>query len=440
VTAAAQPSFAVASEAPHLTAALAALAVIACGLVAVQLYAWQLEQRYVRSLTGAITPWHHKSHSLAIDRLAFSQPDLLPVYGSSELIVGAPHDADELFKDYPTGFRPFEVATSAATPIIMMMRLASMGAALAGRRVVISITPAEFYRPHLEQPSYKANFSRVQATTLAFDSNIPYRLRRAAAQRMLQYPTTVADDPILRWGLESLADRSGFGQARYAAVLPLGLLQAAVLRLADHWQFITFVHQHPELHRSETVVPVPINWATLEAHVDNDALHRAPNNPFGFRDDYWTANGYKLERPMDRSRLMPVVPLMVNGLHHEPRNLEWRDFALLLDIVHSLGGRPLVVSAPLSGPFLDYWGVTSVERAQYYDELRDRTSHDGVPLVDFADHDEDRGFVRDPESHLNDKGWVRFDEVLDAWFHGAPVPDMEPALAPPASASTPLPH
>ena len=144
--------------------------------------------------------------------------------------------------------------------------------------------------------------------------------------------------------------------------------RAAALRLADHWQFITFVHQHPELHRSETVVPVPINWATLEARVDNDALHQVQNNPFGFRDDYWTANGYKLERPMDRSRLMPVVPLMVNGLHHEPRNLEWRDFALLLDIVRSLGGQPLVVSAPLSGPFLDYWGVTSVERAQYYDE------------------------------------------------------------------------
>ena len=60
MTAAARPSFAGALEAPHLTAALAALAVMACGLVAVQVYAWQLEQRYVRSLTGAITPWHEK--------------------------------------------------------------------------------------------------------------------------------------------------------------------------------------------------------------------------------------------------------------------------------------------------------------------------------------------------------------------------------------------
>ena len=422
---------------------LAALAVIACGLVAVQLYAWQLEQRYVRSLTGAITPWHHKSHGLAIDRLAFSQPDLLPVYGSSELIVGAPHDADELFKDYPTGFRPFEVATSAATPIIMMMRLASMGAALAGKRVVISITPAEFYRPHLEQPSYKANFSRVQATTLAFDTGIPYSLRRDAAMRMLQYPTTIADDPILRWGLESLADRSAVRTGpicRGPSARPAPGGGARPLRTTGSSS--PSCTRHPELHRSETVVPVPINWANARsARRQRRRCIESSNNPFGFRDDYWTANGYKLQQPMDRARLLPVVPLMVNGLHHEPRNLEWRDFALLLDIVRSLGGQPLVVSAPLSGPFLDYWGVTPVERAQYYDELRDRTSHDGVPLVDFADHDEDRGFVRDPESHLNDKGWVRFDEVLDAWFHGAPVPDMEPrACAVPRRAPTPLPR
>jgi len=440
VTAAARPSFAGVPEAPHLAAAALALAVTICCLLAVQLYAWHLEQCYVHSLTGAMTPWKEKSRGLVIDRLALNQSDLLLVYGSSELIVGAPHDADHLFKHYPTGFRPFEVASTAATPIIMMMRLASMGTTLAGKRLVVSITPAEFYRPHLEQPSYKANFSRLQATTLAFDRDIPYGLRRAAARRLLQYPTTIADDPILRWGLESLADRSAFGQARYAAVFPLGLLQAFALRLADHWQFLMFMYQHPNLHRSDTVVPKPINWSKLEAQVDNDALHRNLNNPFGFREDYWAENQHKLERPMGRSALMPVVPLMVSGLHHEPRSLEWRDFALLLDIVRSLGGQPLVVSEPMSGPFFDYWGVTPVERAQYYDQLRDRTSYDGIPLVDFADHDGDHGFVRDPESHLNDKGWVRFDEVLDAWFHGAPVPDLEPALAPSASASAPLPH
>jgi D-alanine transfer protein len=425
VNAAAEPSFGGAPEAPHLAAAGAAVAIMACCLVAVQLHAWQLERQYVHPFASATAPWTGKNRGIAMERAAFAQSDLLPVFGSSELIVGSTHDADGVFRYYPTGFRPFAVASPATTPIIMMLRLGSLGTALRGKRVVITITPPEFYRPHLEQPSYNANFSRVQAVAVAFSIDIPCALRRSVAQRMLQYPATIADDPILRWGLEALTDRSQLGRVRYAAVLPLGLFQHVVLDLSEHWQFVAFVYRHPELHRSEAVVPRPIDWALLETHAAAEAASRGRNNPFGFDASYWNEHARRLQHPIDaRSArmLMPVIPLMVDGLHHEPRNLEWRDFALLLDVVHALGARPLVVSAPFAGPFLDYWGVTAYERAQYYEELRDRTSRNGVPLVDFADHDGDRDFDRDPEGHLTDKGWVHLDEVFDAWFHGAPLP------------------
>jgi D-alanine transfer protein len=419
VNAAARPFFRVAAEAPHLSAAGAALSVMACCLVAIQLYACKLEQRYVRTLASATTLWPEKSRAIAIQRWAFAQADLLPVYGSSELIIGSTHDADQIFKYYPTGFRPFAVASPAATPIIMTLRLGSLGAALHGKRVVITISPPEFYRPRLEQPSYNANFSRVQATALTFNRQIPYALRQAAARRMVQYPATIADDPILRWGLEALADGSPLGPVRYAAVLPLGMLQRAVLGLCDHWQFVVFVHRHPEAR---------------------NAANRGRNNPFGLDANYWRANAPRLQHPIDaRSARMPlqVISLMANGLRHEPRSLEWQDFALLLDIVRALGGQPLVVSAPFPGPFYDYWRMTADKRARYYAQVRAITSRERVPLVDFAEHDRDRGFIRDAQEHLTDKGWVQYDEVFDAFFHGAPVPGARPPTRVPAPASSP---
>ena len=322
----------------------------------------------------------------------------------------------------------------------MTLRLGSLGAALHGKRVVITISPPEFYRPRLEQPSYNANFSRVQAMALTFSRQIPYALRQAAARRMLQYPATIADDPILRWGLEALADKSPIGTVRYAAVLPLGLLQSAVLGLCDHWQFVAFVHRHPELHRSESVVPARIDWPSLEAVAASDAANRGRNNPFGLDAGYWLANAYRLQHPIDArsaQKPLPVISLMANGLRHEPRSLEWQDFALLLDIVRALGGQPLVVSAPFHGPFYDYWGMTADERARYYAQVRAITSRDRVPLVDFAEHDSDRDFVRDAQEHLTDKGWVQYDEVFDAFFHGAPVPGARPPTPVPAPAFSP---
>jgi len=251
---------------------------------------------------------------------------------------------------------------------------------------------------------------------------------------MVQYPTTIAGDPILRWGLEALADGSPIGPVRYAAVLPLGLLQSAVLGLCDHWQFVAFVHRHPQLHRSESVVPARIDWPSLEADAARDAANRGRNNAFGLDANYWRANAPRLQHPIDaRSarKVVPVIPLMVKGLRHEPSNPEWQDFALLLDIVRALGGQPLVVSAPFHGPFYDYWDVTADKRARYYAQVRAITSRDRVPLVDFAEHDRDRDFVRDAQGHLTDKGWVHYDEVFDAFFHNTRVPGVRrPTLVP----------
>jgi D-alanine transfer protein len=412
---------------------------MACCLVAIQLYACSLEQRYVRTLAPATTHWPEKSHAIAIQRSAFAQADLLPVYGSSELIIGSTHDADELFKYYPTGFRPFAVASAATTPIIMTLRLGSLGAALQGKRVVISISPPEFYRPQLEQPSYDANFSRLQATALTFSRQIPYALRQAAARRMVQYPTTIADDPILRWGVEALADRPPLGPVRYAAVLPLGLLQSTVLGLCDHWQFVAFVHRHRELHGSESVVPAPIDWTAVEADAAREAANRGRNNPFELDGNYWIGNGTRLQHPIDARGVhapLQVISLMAKGLRHEPRSLEWQDLALLLDIVRALGGHPLLVSAPFPGPFYDYWGMTADKRARYYAQVRAIASREHVPVVDFAEHDSDRGFIRDAQEHLTDKGWVQYDEVFDAFFHGAPVPGARPPTTVPAPASS----
>ena len=428
------------SEAPHLFAAGAAVSVMACCLVAVQLYAGALEQQYVRALAPATTRLPAKSHALAIQRKAFAQADLLPVYGSSELIIASTHDADRLFADFPTGFRPFAVASAAATPIILTLRLGSLGTAIQGKRVVISITPPEFYRPSNEQPSYNANFSRVQATALTFSREIPSALRRAAARRMLQYPATIANDPILRWGVEALADESPVGTVRYAAVLPLGLLQRAVLDLCEHWQFVAFVHRHPELHGSESAVPARIDWPSLESDAASDAANRSSNNPFGLDGNYWLTNATRLQHANGgRSGRKPllVISLMVKGLRREPRSLEWQDFALLLDIVQALGGKPLVVSAPFPGPFYDYWGMTAAERGRYYAQVRAITSRDHIPLVDFSEHDGERGFVRDAQEHLTDKGWVQYDEVFDAFFHGATVHGVRPSPRLPAPASSP---
>ena len=119
------------------------------------------------------------------------------------------------------------------------------------------------------------------------------------------------------------------------------------------------------------------------------------------------------------------------------RSQEWVDLELLLRELNELGARPLLLSMPIHGGWYDYFGVTYTARRAYYEKLRGISARYHVPVVDFADHDADRSFCRDPMGHLAPDGLLYYDQVLDGFFHDAIALQSElPASAPAASQGT----
>ena len=282
-------------------------------------------------------------------------------------------------------------------------------------------TPPLFYRPPLEQQSYVGNFTRLQATSLLFSNAIPRDLRARAAVRMRQYPSTLADDPLFERASAWLADGGLVARAAYAAAWPLGRLQDVVLGMQDHWAVVRYVRAHPRMGRGLTRAPAALDWTLLEAEARRESDAATRDNPFGFDPSYWDAHAAQLMSESEAATaggLVPVIKTVVLGLRNARESDEWRDLELLLETTRALGATPLVVATPFHGPFYDHWGVTREQRAAYYRQLRERCRKAGVPVVDFEAHDGDRGFVRDPESHLGAAGWVAAARVLDDFYHG----------------------
>src|SRR5438067_665624 len=101
------------------------------------------------------------------------------------------------------------------------------------------------------------------------------------------------------------------------------------------------------------------------------------------------------------------------------QSAEWTDLDLLLRGLAQLGARPIILSQPLAGAAFDQLRVRRSAREAYYDRFRRVTRPYGVPVIDFAEHDEDPFFVVNVRSHLSAKGWAYYDRALDAFFHGA---------------------
>jgi D-alanine transfer protein len=404
---------------PHLLAATFALLLLASGLAGGLLYARWLEREAIQALAAPIPD--QKLLGAALQREAFRHPELMPVYGSSE--IGAhPQQfrAQDFFRDAPTGFRVFAVGRRGVLPAILMQQLASVGSELRGKKLAIVLSPGWFFLGDAAEPTwYAGNFSRLQARALAFSLDLSVGFKQDAARRILQRPETLESDPTLRFALRQLASGDSLNLALYYATLPLGWLETFGLELQDHFETVLLIQRGGlEPPRSMPANARP-DWDSLEAQAERLSRESATNNRFGFDNVFWLQS---------RSYLLPMKGTRTDGWFYRSGDsaLGYSDLDLLLRELDELGAEPLLLSIPIAGSFYDYTGVDATARRVQYGKLRALARRHGDKLLDFADHDEDVYFVNDWRSHLSEKGWLYFDRALDAFYHAPPASRDQP--------------
>lgn len=396
---------------PHLTAGIAAVLLAAAALAAGLVYARAVERDAVHALAPQL--FALKPRGRALQQAAFAAPDLLPFFGSSDLRTPNPFHASALFREYPTDVTVFPLAQLGATSLIWLQALAANGAALADRRVAVSLAAHGFLDETVDRHAYAANFSRLHAAELAFSPRLSAALKGDVARRLLAYPETLRGDPLLRFALGLLADGSAASRLLYAALLPLGWLHTAALRLQDHWRTQAFLRAQVGL------APPPrqaaaLDWAALQAGADAATRAASDGNPLGIDAAVWRARGPDLAR--QKGRFTPERARRVLD-----RSEEWSDLALLLRVAAELGARPLLLAIPMQAPFHDHLGVPAAVRDAQRQRLRALAAAHGATLADFADVAAALPFTTDGTAHLSAAGWVRYDRALDAFAHGRPA-------------------
>ncbi len=404
---------------------LLALAVLAFGTV----YAQSLEDKYVHVLAPLMLP--QSNTGSALQQAGFQQPDLLMVYGSSEMLVedvtmtltygtstkipieSSSYGATQFFKNYPTGFTVYEIAKGGAYSLDIAQDLAAIGPELRGKKVVFSFTPSMFNEPEVTQLAYAADFSLLHANALVFDTQLDFETKRVAAQRMNDYPDTLKPDSVLQFAVQQLTCKCWYGSYLYDLTVPLGQLDTQIIRLQDHWAVMNYVWSHPNLNPQVVRKPEQVNWPGVISQAATSAKIYAHNNPYGIPNDSW--NAYFSKILVHRRRLGSADAGFVQRLNDSK---EWEDFDLVLQILKEMGAQPIILSRPIDGPIWSAMGLSPLGRQAYYIKLQNAVLPYGFSYIDFANHDGDRYFSIDPGSHTNREGWAYVDQALDAFFHG----------------------
>jgi D-alanine transfer protein len=382
----------------HLFAGLTALGLAGAVLFAAQKAVIHLEHATVLSTAPEV--FFLKNQGLAFQRAAARAPNVLPIYGSSELLVPAvPEKGNNFFRTAPTGFQLSPVGGGGASPLIMLQKVGALGSDLHGKKLAISLSPNWFLTPKPSWNGYKGNFSLMAASEMAFGTALDFELKREVALRMIEFPSTLEKSPLLEFALTRLASGRWLDRAIFCAIWPLGKAETSVLELQDHFSALSYIRRR--IKAVPRCQPKILDWPELIAKVE-------AANP---------SDSSKTSKPSRLNAQITPGSRDVGFRYGVNVSPTWTDLELLLRTLARVHARPLLLSMPLAGEFYDHAGVSRLAREDYYTKLRALVQRYHFALVEFEAHDEDQAFLLRYQSHLTAKGWMFYNRALDDFFN-----------------------
>ena len=374
-------------------------------------------RRLIRSHTEQfdVYPFPEKLIGLALQKQAFIDPTLLPVYGSSELTQPQTNRADDFFAENSEGFEPFLIGNPGETCLIIATKLAAMGPETRGKKAVVFLSPGWFLEPELDHKGFGVNFSPLQGNVLAFESRLSAPLKRDLARRLLDYPETVGQSVLLSSELRSFIQPATLNVGAAVLLRPMGWAQATLqkeleyVRLWNWWRLPHPARKPDEPARSLTKV----DWAARLKNLDT-TYNRVPNHTTystGPRTGYDDARQRLFRDPRH-----PATTPDENFARACLASKEWTDLELLLRVAHEKEIHLLVICQPINEKFGQLQGLTERSFALFYNKLSESILPYKVRLATFPDREKDAHFYQD-SVHPSGKGWIAYDAALDLFFH-----------------------
>ncbi len=406
---------------PHLLAAGVALGIAILLLTGIRVEVQRLLPGRLESFASSISSL--KMTGNLLQSRAFADPGVLPVYGSSELDHHADNRPDAFFRERPTGFSVFTVGHAGTTCLMILQKIAAAGNAAKGKRTVVFLSPTWFAKQEVAGHTVTANLPAAQLSAWIFDSPLSRALKTKIARRLLDYPETTQDQPLLAGAVRALAEPTWKNRWVFASLWPLGKCQNQLSRGLEAGALLWEMYQHPERSGRHLRVPRGLEkdhlsmrepaWALLAAQAE--ARDRARNDGTAYSATISEAIG---------SQRKPEVRRQIYGSRDTDfaaklgLSKEWTDLALLTDVLRDLKIRALFISQPFNGNFYDMGGTTHAGRQVYYEKLAEVIKPSGFALRDYSEREGDRFFFND-SGHPSAKAWIYYNQAMDQFYHGA---------------------
>lgn len=370
-----------------------------------------LDTIYLRPGTVAamgVNPMFETFQGSILQKKAFQDPKILPLYGSSEMSYITDFQPARVFTP-ETGYTPFLVGKGGSQTLIHVLNFAALREEVRGRKVIIFLTPQWYGLGGIPRSTFEANFSPLHAYEMLRDPTLSSKLKQEIAKRLLQFPEAYKDFPYLEKMLAAEVQPGwSFNRMRILFAVPAQMEYAALIyqdAVITQINVKKLSAKTVSLYAGGSSVSSRLDWAKLRTEAIEEGKKSSNNNPFGMDNRFYLEHiAPKLQERENSDKSARLFP-----------SPEYEDLILLMKVLKEKGAKPLFVIIPMNGRWSDYVGLSRVEREACYKLLAQLIRAEGFQLSDFTAHENDDYYLRDPW-HLAWKGWVDVDEAVDQFY------------------------
>ncbi|MBK3496917.1 D-alanyl-lipoteichoic acid biosynthesis protein DltD [Viridibacillus sp. YIM B01967] len=330
------------------------------------------------------------------------EPNMLPIYGSSELNRFDPFHPYNYFKANDAGFTTYLYGRGGTQSIHHFLNFAAQEKNLKDKKLVFIISPQWFTKTGVDEFHFSPNYSMLQSYDLALNDELDPELKKKAMERLLEFETVKRD-----FILSTIYENEVTGGEKYpikaALAKPVAFFNKKLMEKKDLYYSVMGtprekLHANPEMVEGKS-------FEQLTKHADEYGSERVTTNDLSINDRYFKK---KIE-----FKLKELKEFRKDESYTD--SPEYEDFQMVLEILKDAGAKPMFVSIPVNGKWYDYAGFPQERREEYYAKINKQVQGAGFPLVDFTAYEYEPHFISDT-IHISWKGWVYLDhEMANYW-------------------------
>ena len=339
----------------------------------------------------------------SVKKQAFSNPNFLPLLGSSELGHIDPFHPSAYFSKYPAGFTPYLAGQPGTTTLTHFFYVNSVAEQLKNRKIVFIISPQWFSKRGITESEFENFISKGEIYSWIKNANSKSISTQKMAQRLLSFKSLEAEKTI-HSVLERLAvgkDMTSWQHLLVSMSLQFwrkeDLLFSGISQLtANH------IGLSPKIRNLSHHLPQIWNIEKLDRLAYLKGRKAADNNPFCINNTIWK-NKMKAIYKSRKNRMGRVNYL---------RSPEYTDFQQLLNTFAANHDDVLFVIQPVNGNWYRYSGLSEKALQDFSVKIRQQLNTQGFNQVaDFT------GMYNTPYAvgdtiHFGYRGWLAVDQSI----------------------------